>query len=486
MLCPAMNNLIHKLVLETIQDGVFIANIDGVKYVNDSLLKMIGYSRKEVLGKKFTKFIFGEDIAFVIDRYTKRIAGEKVENEYEFRLKHKNGSTVYVIVALGVIDYEGPAITGTIKDITDRIQSELKIKEIENSYRTLLELCPDPIIVSDFNGIILLHNKAAYDVHEAKSTNFKLLGTNVSDYMATKDEKMKIQNMAQKQSDVIKYMANFKTQRGRIIPFELHTATVYDSQGIATCKLTIGRDISQIKEDEKTLEQLILDKELFIKEIHHRIKNNLQQVYSLLGLQLENEFLTKNYIGDVYCDKEFTCFNIIRRVVEDARRRILAISLVHEMFYKHNKDCIEFELFLNELCTSIKNTYDISDKDIKINISGDSFELCLDYIIPCGLIANEIIINAFKYAFEGMESGTIDIKLHRSNGIREITISDNGVGMTLEDVAKSKTLGMSLVGGLTEQIGGTFDIRSDEGKGTTYKIVFKDAKTNGRGIYGTR
>ena len=482
-----MNPLIHKLVLETIQDGVFISNGSGIKYVNDALLKIIGYTKKEVLGKKFVKFIFDEDIPFVMDRYKRRLAGEKVETEYEFRLKHKNGNTIYVIVSIVVIDFEGaPAITGTIKDITDRIQSELKIKEIESSYKTLLELIPDPIIVSDFYGNILMHNQAAYDVHEPKSSTFKLIGTNVIDFIPSVKEKEKISKMTYDTNSVIKYDANFKTQKGRIIPFELHTTTIYDVQGIPTCKLTIGRDVSRMREYEEQLKKLIDEKELMITEIHHRIKNNLQQVYSLLGLQLENEFLTKNYIGDVYCDKEFTCFNIIRRVVEDARRRILAISLVHEMFYKHNSDCIEFSLFLKELSESVKYTYEISDKNIDVIISGDDFELCLDYLIPCGLIANEIIINSYKYAFNDVSSGIITIHLHRANGIREITISDNGSGMSLKDIAKSKTLGISLIGGLTEQIGGTFDITSEEGKGTTYKIVFKDAKTKSRGIYGTK
>lgn len=482
-----MKGLNHKLIVDTMQDGVFVSCNNVILYVNDAIVKMIGYKKSEIVGHAFLEFIHEDDRQFITDRHVQRVAGEDVPHEYEFRLAHKDGNTVYVLGNITVIDLDGrPAMTGTIKNITDRVLSELKIKEMEISYRTLLELCPDPIIVSDFEGKILMHNQAAYDVHESNSINFKLTDTNVTDYMATQQDVDNVEKMIPGISNFLKYNVEFKTQKGRIIPFELHTTTVFDTQGVPSCNLTIGRDISQIKEYETQLKQLISEKDLNIKEIHHRIKNNLQQVYSLLGLQMENEFLTKNYTQNILCPNDFVCFGIIHNVIEDARRRILAISIMHEMFYKHNTDCIEFALFLKELSNNIKNTYLISDKNIEVNITGDSFELCLDYIIPCGLIANEIIINAYKYAFEGMDSGTINIELHRSNGIREIIIADDGIGMFIHDVAASKTLGLSLVQGLVEQINGTFDIESEPGKGTKYKIVFADIKTRSKGIYGTR
>jgi two-component sensor histidine kinase len=146
------------------------------------------------------------------------------------------------------------------------------------------------------------------------------------------------------------------------------------------------------------------------------------------------------------------------------------------MFYHHNTDCIEFPLFLKELSKNIKHTYDTNKKDITVNITGDSFELCLDYIIPCGLIANEIIINSYKYAFKNGESGVINIDLKSGNGLRTIIISDDGIGMPL-DVDDNKTLGLSLIKGLTEQINGTLNINSDSGKGTTYKIEFVEIRT---------
>lgn len=479
-----MKGLNYRTIVDTMQDGVFLSCRGIVEYVNDALLRMIGYEKNEVIGKKFIDFIHKDDKAFLNDRYQKRMRGENVPNEYEFRLQHRNGNIIYVIGSMSLIDLDKEkGITGTLKDITDRIKSELKIKEMEISYRTLLELCPDPIVVSDFSGNIIMHNQAAYDAHEPKSSNFELIGKNVADFMANDEEKKFISERAGTQSNMSRYTIHFKTQKGRIIPFELHTATVYDAQGVPTCKLSIGRDISQIKEYEKQLKQLISDKELIINEIHHRIKNNLQQVYSLLGLQMEGEFVLRNYPESIMCENSYGCFSIIRNTISDARRRILAISLVHEMFYKLGADCIEFSLFIKELVNKIKETYEIGEKDIAVNVLGDSFELCLDYIIPCGLIINEIIVNSYKYAFKDKKSGIINIELSRSNGTRTMKISDNGVGMSVEDIAKSKTLGLSLIGGLTEQIGGTVHIDSDHDKGTTYTIEFADRKTKGKNLY---
>ena len=154
------------------------------------------------------------------------------------------------------------------------------------------------------------------------------------------------------------------------------------------------------------------------------------------------------------------------------------------MFYKQNTDCIEFSPFLEELAKNIKNTYEIEDMDITVHVDGTDFELCLDYIIPCGLIANEIIVNAYKYAFGDSNTGNINIQLYRKNGIKRMTISDDGIGMHPETVELSKTLGISLVRGLTEQIHGTLNIESSKGKGTTYTIEFADVKTKNRKFYG--
>ena len=482
-----MKGLNHKLIVDTMHDGVFDAQNGVVKYINDAIVKITGYSREEILGSNFITYIHEDDRDFISDRYRRRMSGEDVPTEYEYRVKHKDGSTIYVLGNITIIMLDGkPAVSGTVKNITDRILSELKIKEMEISYRTLLELCPDPIIVSDFNGVILMHNHAAYEIHEPNTSNFTLVGTNVTDYLATDADIKNIEKLVPEHSNLLKHNVDLKTQKGRIIPFELHTTTVYDAQGVPSCKLTIGRDISKIKEYENTLKQLISEKELMITEIHHRIKNNLQQIYSLLGLQMESEFLTTNYTQNILCANNFACFGIIHNVIEDARRRILAISIMHEMFYKHNTDCIEFALFLKELSESIKNAYILLGKDIKVNITGNNFELCLDYIIPCGLIANEIIINAYKYAFEGRKSGTINIQLNRTNGVREIIVSDDGIGMCIQDIEISKTLGLSLVHGLVEQIGGTLDIESEPGKGTKYKIVFADRKTKSRSFYGSK
>lgn len=478
MLCHIMKVRNYKLIVETIQDGVFIISDGIIQYANDALSKMTGYTCDEIMKCSYPTLIYEDDVTFVEEMYKKRLDGEDVPREYEFRLKHKDGSIVYVIVSVGVINFDKkPAVTGTVKNITDRIQSELKIKEIEHSYHMVLELCPDPIIISDFEGTILMHNQAAYDANEPTSTNFKLQGTNVLDSMATNEDKSLVAKLIPVDEDIVKYNVNLKTQKGRIVPFELHTTTAYDSNGNPTCKITIGRDISQIKKYEKNLKQLIYEKELMIREVHHRIKNNLQQIYSLLGLQIDDEYLM-HAIGQSKDGGE-ECNIIIRRIINDARRRILAISTIHRMFYKDNLSCVDFATFIEELSENIGYTYDSLDKDIKVSVDGNSFELCLDYIIPCGLIINEILINSYKYAFKDTTSGQIKIHLEREDALRTIILTDNGSGMTTGD-SEGKTLGLALIRGLTEQINGTLEIESAPTKGTMYKIIFKDIKFNGK------
>lgn len=463
---------LYKIIIDAIQDGVFIIVNEKFVYVNDAFCNIIGYSEEEIIGQVYSKYAHEDDVDLIKEKHVKRINGENVPNEYEVRLRHKDGHVVYIIVSITLVNYNGvPTLTGTIKDITDRINAELKVKEIEESYKALLELSPDPIIVYDLNGYIIMHNKAAYDVYESFNNTFKLIGKRITDFITDENELNLIMNLIN-DSDQIgasKYTINFKTQRGNLIPFELNNNVMYDVEGNPKCTIAIGRDISKIKEYENQLKKLIAEKETMIKEMHHRIKNSLQQVHSLLGIQAENASAKYTLLADKTLKTDL-CQIQLQKIIEDARQRILAIAIVHQMFYKHSSDSIEFSKFLNELVKNIKLTYE-NDTEIKISITGDKLELCLDHIIPCGLISNEIISNSFKHAFKGKKIGHININLQSNKSIITLSIADDGNGMTEEDKKFADGVGLSLINGLTEQIGGKINFTSDE-NGTKYILTF--------------
>lgn len=469
----------YKIIIDAIQDGVFIIVDEKLVYVNDAFCNIIGYSRDEIIGQAYNKYAHEDDIDLINERHEKRMRGEDVPDEYEFRLRHKDGHIVYIIMSIAMADYNGaPALTGTIKDITDRINAELKIREIEDNYKALLELSPDPIIVSDLDGYIIMHNQAAYDVHEPLDNTFKLLGKRVTDFITDEKQLQTIMSLIDDSDEIgySKYTVDFKTRRGNLIPFELNSNVMYDTAGNPKCTITIGRDISKIKQYENQLKKLIDEKETMIKEIHHRIKNSLQQVHSLLGIQAENASAKYTLLADKTLRTDL-CQIQLQKIIEDARQRILAIAIVHQMFYKQSSDGVEFSRFLKELVKNIKLTYE-NETEIKTSITGDKLELCLDHIIPCGLIANEIISNSFKHAFKGKKTGKINIDLQSKKSIITLSISDNGNGMTEDDKKSNDGLGLSLINGLTEQIDGKISCTSDI-NGTKYILTFDKKNVKG-------
>lgn len=467
-----MNKTPYKIIIDAIQDGVFIIVDHKLVYVNEAFCKIIGYSREEVVGKQFGNFVHEDDVDLIHDRYEKRMLKEDVPNEYEHRLIHKDGHTIYIIVSVALTDYNGvPAMAGTIKDITDRINDQLRIEEIEEGYKALLELSPDPILVSDTNGYIIMHNQAAYDVHEPLDNKFKLVGKRVTDFIPDETELNMIMSLIGDADEmaISKYTINFKTQRNRLIPFELNSSVMYNKDGSPKCTITVGRDVSKIKEYENQLKKLISEKETMIKEIHHRIKNSLQQVHSLLGIQAVNASAKYTLLADKTLRTDL-CQIQLQKIIEDARQRILAIAIVHQMFYKKSSDTVEFSNFLKELVKNIKLTYE-NGTEIKTSITGVKLDLCLDHIIPCGLIANEIISNSFKHAFKGKDVGHINIDLQESGSIVTLSVTDDGNGIPESDIQSHDGLGLSLINGLTEQIDGKIDFISSE-NGTKYILTF--------------
>lgn len=213
----------------------------------------------------------------------------------------------------------------------------------------------------------------------------------------------------------------------------------------------------EIGRKNQSLQHLLEEKEWLLKEIHHRVKNNLQTVMSLLESQaiyLENDALL---------------------AIRDSQHRVHAMSLIHQKLYQsENVTSIDMSLYLPELVNYLFDSFD-SPHRIRFYLDIDPVELDVSQAIPLGLILNEAITNAIKYAFPGRSNGGIEISLKQSgDNCILLTVADNGVGVTADfNIAKTSSLGIRLMKGLSEDINGTFDI---EGKnGTTITMTFKNS-----------
>lgn len=230
-----------------------------------------------------------------------------------------------------------------------------------------------------------------------------------------------------------------------------------DSTGKVTSWVGIHLDITDRKRYEERLESSLREKEVIIKEVHHRVKNNMQVISGFLELQ-------SNYISDPVAIEK----------LGESQRRVRTMALVHEKLYQSkNLGVINAGEYIRSLVSDLMSSYTLSTPvDVSVNV--DDVNMNLDMAIPCGLIINELVTNALKYAFTGRPSGKLSVALHRQpDHTFSLVVQDDGVGLPADFEARSRSsLGMQLVGVLVHQLGRTLTPASD--KGARFAIVFPE------------
>jgi len=211
--------------------------------------------------------------------------------------------------------------------------------------------------------------------------------------------------------------------------------------------------LTERRNAEKELQSLLKDKEILLSEIHHRVKNNLAIVSGMLDLEV------------LFSDDEK-----IRSILNDSRSRIKSMSLIHESLYNYdNSSRIEFGRYIKILAEKIQLTY-LLPFSVKIIYELDEVYLTVEKAIPCGLLANELLTNAFKHAFIGRSDGEITIILKQNDGICTVSINDNGVGMNVSSNMASKEMGMTLIEAFIKQLNGTREFVRDNGTKLTFSF----------------
>ncbi len=205
----------------------------------------------------------------------------------------------------------------------------------------------------------------------------------------------------------------------------------------------------------RALQDSLKEKEVLLKEIYHRVKNNLQVISSLLNLQVET-----------------TTDLLAQSVLIESVTRIKSMALIHEMLYQSgNLAKIEMTDYVKSLFNYLYETYQISPNKVTHSLDIDRISLSLEKAIPCGLIINELFSNVFKHAFPGDKKGEIKLAFKQKEGKYVLVVSDNGVGIpTGFDMQNTASLGMQLIRNLTKQLGG--NVILDGEQGTIFIITF--------------
>jgi PAS domain S-box-containing protein len=266
---------------------------------------------------------------------------------------------------------------------------------------------------------------------------------------------------------------NLKTKKGNILPINSFLSVIKDNYGIIGV-LLIGQDLrptrklqDEIREKneaqkvakahEEKLKKSLMEKELLLKEIHHRVKNNMQVISSLINLQ-------SGYLKD----------KTAQEALKESQVRIMSMAMIHDNLYRSDEVTgIEFKEYIDHLTKNLLYTYNVKMGKIEIDIQAKDIFIDFDTAIPCGLIINELVTNSIKHAFPDDKKGVITIRLVQDQDQYYLTISDNGVGIPPEmDVKHSETLGLLLVNSLVGQLEGSLEVTRN--RGTTFHITFQE------------
>jgi PAS domain S-box-containing protein len=432
---------------------------EGGRFVesNQALVKMLGYSTLEGLRG-----------VHVVDTYEsaddRRVFLDTLETlgfvrHREIRLRRRNGDLFTASVsAVAIRDAEGRLafIDGIIEDVSERKRAEEALATRERIYRALFEQSNDAVLLFRPDGLIIDANRKAIDM--LGRTKESLLASRFTDQIAsaeTEDSLRKVK-AALEGIPVPLYERTGRRGDGTEFPAEVNLSLVRDPEGRPLFLQSIIRDISERKKSEEAMRAALREKEVLIREIHHRVKNNMQVIISLLRLQART-------IPDAERREIFS-------VTQD---RIRSMALVHEKLY-HSRDLasIDFKGYIQSLVSHLSYSASETAARVRIELQLDDLELNINKAVPCGLILNEWITNAFKYAFPESRAGTIRIRLEARipDGIR-LTVADDGVGLPeTVDPLKPVTLGLQIVNDLARQIDAKILI--ERRGGTSLTLVF--------------
>lgn len=216
----------------------------------------------------------------------------------------------------------------------------------------------------------------------------------------------------------------------------------------------------KLYKSRREIEERIEEKETLLKEVHHRVKNNLQTVSSLLSLQSRS-------IKD----------QKISGIIKSSQNRVVSMAMVHEMLYKRDDylSKIEFRPYVEELCEYLIRSIKGGSHNIKLDLDIPEFKLSIDTVIPLGLIINEAVTNALKYGIPGEDKGKLTIWLKKLDGDQyELYLGDDGIGYPKEVGPKTtQSLGLKLIHNLARQLRGTV-VRDSKKKGTYYRLTFEE------------
>lgn len=431
-----------------------------IEHANEAYCNMLGYTEDELIGKTLKDITHKEVVEENLHKQ-KMLAEGKIEHFHlDKKFIHKNGRTVYGILDANLIRDENDQpsyFLGSVVNITER-------KDTEEKHKFLFENMTQGVVYHSPTGEILQSNEAANQILGLEKN--KLNGKNPSDkrWQALNENNTECPTEQHPVSITIKTKNPVRNKvMGVFIPEKNSyrwinvnsTPCFFDGTDKIKHVLVTFENITKRKEAENKLIDELAEKELILKEVHHRIKNNISSIGILIKMQLRQ-----------IENKE------AKSILNEALNRIESMRLIYEkLLISDDYSEISVSDYLSDLLTAIENSFP-PNNNIKINKSIDNFIISIKEIFLLGIIINELITNSVKYAFDKIKKPEIEITFKKNNSTIELFVSDNGIG--IPEKLESDTpggFGISLIKLLVKQLKGNIAFSSD--RGTECRITYK-------------
>ncbi len=456
------------LAFRASEEGVWDWNMEtGAVWYSPHWQEMLGYQEGEIEAhfRTWEALLHPEDKAGAMAAVQSVIDGER-DYQVEFRLRHKDGHYVPILsrgLPMRRDDGRVTRMVGTHLDLTERKRAEQALRRSERTLRSMADAMPHIVWTAGDDGEVNYHNRQWSGFVGACSEFVPRSWVSV----VHPDEIDQVTAAWQKavvSREPFEMQCRLLDCRDGAHRWYLVRAVYSDSgmeSWIGTC--TDIDDFKRLSDDlevrvnERTmaLQQSIHEKTMLLKEVHHRVKNNLQVVCSLLSMQIRSN-------QDEKCASHLIA----------AHSRALAMSLVHEQVYQSQSVAdLDFGRYIEQLAEQVFCAYCVDPKRIQLELNIESISLTIEDAVPCGLILNELLSNSLKHAFVDGRQGVIRVSFRRTEGEEvECSVKDNGPGLPLDfDLRQSQSLGMQIVSSLIRQLRADLVTSSDGGATVSFR-----------------
>jgi PAS domain S-box-containing protein len=494
-------------ILKSMFDMLIVLKPDAtIQSVNKRTCDVLGYRADELTGRPFSHILYPDSLrpdSAWSDSFPESWAVTEIERIF----MTKDGGKIPVILSASVMHDSTGAVRGIVcvaHDMTERKKAEKELRESRQLFMDIISFLPDPTFVIDKDGTVLAWNRALEVMSGIPAT--EIIGKGNYEYSLWaygRRRPLLIDLVLDPDKDSarldytdIRWVGRTVTAQtvitradGRKIPVSLVTSPLIDSQGNTIGAIESLRDITSVKKAEEDLARLnaglekivrertkaleeevevrkqaeaairlsLEEKVLLLREVHHRVNNNLQIIISLTKLQLR----TLEDPG-------------MKQALSDMQNRVRAMAIVHEKLYQtEDLSSIDLADYTRYLVTQIFGHYKVDRQKIALTIDIGKILLNIDTAIPLGLILNELVGNAIKYAFPDGRKGEITIRVTEEGEILTVIVQDNGMGISSDiDWQNTPSLGLRLIGNLVDQLFGRIEL--DRTSGTKFTMVLHE------------